>query len=68
MIIYTHLYILWICLSSFNDFIKRKMEHRVCDTAKVYTAKELKGIRVNVEQDRRLCILHTDTCLAIGKL
>ena len=68
MIIYTHLYILWICLSSFNDFIKRKMEHRVCDTAKVYTATELKGIRLNVEQDRRLRILHTDTCLTIRKL
>ena len=65
-LIYTHLYI-WICLFSFNDFTKRKMEHRVCDTVKVYTATELKDIRMKVEQDRRLCILHTDTCLAIRK-
>ena len=68
MIIYTHLYILWICLFSFNDSIKRKMEHRVSDTVKVYTATELKDIRMKVEQDRRLCILHTDTCLTIRKL
>ena len=44
------------------------MEHRVCDTARVYTATELKGIRVNVKQERRLRILHTDTCLTIRKL
>ena len=44
------------------------MEHRVCDTVKVYTVTELKDIRMKVEQDRRLHILHTDTCLTIRKL
>ena len=44
------------------------MEHRVCDTVKVYTATELKDIRMKVEQDRRHHILHTDTCLTIRKL
>ena len=48
-LVYTHLFILWICLFSFNDFTKRKMEHRVCDTVKVYTATELKDIRMKVE-------------------
>ena len=68
MIIHIHLYILWICLFSYKDIIRRKMEHRVCDTARVYTATELKGIRMNVEQDRRLHILHTDICLIIRRL
>ena len=87
MIIYTHLYILWICLSSFKDTIKGKMEqtdfythkeigseglntileHKV-QIPKRYTATELKCIKANVEQDRQLCILHTDTCLDIRQL
>ena len=90
MIIYTHLYILWICLSSFKDIIKRKMEQRVCEyfythkvngsgdpntilehkvqISKRYTITELKCIKVNVEQDRWLCILHADICLTIRRL
>ena len=36
MIIYTHLYILWICLSGFKDTIKGKMEQ-----TDFYTYKEI---------------------------
>ena len=87
MIIYTHLYVLWICLSSLKDIIKGKMEERDFYTHKVngseglntilehkvqmakrYIAIELKCIKANVEQDRQLCILHTDTCLTIRQL
>ena len=87
MIIYAHLYILWICLSSFKDIIIRKMEQRDLYTHKVngseglntilehkvqmpkrYTTTELKCIKANVEQDRQLHILNTDTCLTIRQL
>ena len=37
-------------------------------TAIQYTADELKGIKLKVEHDRRLRILHTDTCMIIRQL
>ena len=43
------------------------LEHKV-QISKRYTVTELQCIKVNVEQDRRLCILHADTCLTIRQL
>ena len=65
MNIYAHLYILWICLSSFKDIMIGKMEHKVngsegfntilehkVQMPKRYTVTELKSIKANVEEDR----------------
>ena len=37
-------------------------------TAIQYTADELKGMKLKVDHDRRLRILHTDTCMTIRQL
>ena len=43
------------------------LEHKV-QMPKRYTVTELECIKAYVEQDRRLRILHTDTCLTIRPL
>ena len=67
MIIYTHLYILWICLSSFKDNIKgkwnrkEKMEQRVCEYFYTHKMNGSKGPNTILEHKYQIPKRYTAT-------
>ena len=65
MIIYTHLYILWICLSSFKDIIKGKMEQRACGYFYTHNVNGSEGLNTIIERKVQMPTRYTDTELKV---
>ena len=61
MIIYTHLYTLWICLSSFKDIIKGNMEQRACGYFYTHKVNGSEGLNTISEHKVQMSKRYTAT-------